>query len=217
MPRVSWRPHSSSAKRDPIMNEIQDAVARARLKARRGGTIWRRPLRDLARFGVECRGKACFLHVTGDVDISNSSRLEAAIVDASRAHRGVVVVSFAACGFADCSCLSILVRQFGALAARLAIVAPPASPLRSLLDITNLSATLPVYDGLCQAELAIASGHRAALGDRPMWVSSEALRACASISDARAKRSPGFTRSNPIRHFPAGRRAVVERIGRTIV
>ncbi|MFY9778905.1 MAG: STAS domain-containing protein [Candidatus Baltobacteraceae bacterium] len=133
-----------------------------------------RPLRELARFKLERRGTVCILHVSGDVDLSNSAALEAAITRAARAHRGALLVSFADCDFVDCSCLSVLIRQFRMLPVRLSIVAPPASRLRRLLDVTCLAGALPVHDGLREAQLAIGSseGQRARLDEMTFMLRS---------------------------------------------
>jgi len=136
-----------------------------------------RPLSELAQFKAECRGTMCLLHVSGDVDTSNCWVLDAAIASVSRAHRGGVLVSFVDCKFVDSSCLGVLIRQFKLLPARLLIIAPLASRLRRLLDITSLTAALPVYNSLRQAELVIASDSRGSLGYLPMWKSSQPNRA----------------------------------------
>jgi anti-anti-sigma factor len=118
----------------------------------------------------------CILRVRGEVDTSNSLALEAAIAGASQAHRGVVLVSFVECTFADCSCLSVLIRQFKTLPQRLMIVAPPASRLRRLLDLASLAAALPVYDGLRPAKHAMAPDSGDSAGAPAAWKSSEKKR-----------------------------------------
>lgn len=160
----------------------------------------KRAFSELARFIVDCRGTLCLLHVSGDVDISNSSALEAEIESASRAHRGAVVASFVDCKFADCSCLSALIRQFKLLPARLLIVAPPASRLRRLLDITCLTAALPVYDDVRAAQLAVSSDLGGPLGALPMWKSSEAKRARLDEMMLALQGSPRF-QTDPARKF----------------
>jgi anti-anti-sigma factor len=115
------------------------------------------PLRRLAGFTVVCCGRTCVVRVIGEVDISNSPALENILATLFRAHRGVVVASFVQCTFADSSCLSVLIRQCKAQPARLVIIAPPANPLRRVLDRTSLAAALPVFDTLRRAELAVTA------------------------------------------------------------
>jgi anti-anti-sigma factor len=131
--------------------------------------------RELARFKPESRGAVSLLHVSGEVDISNSQALDAAITRASLANEGAVLVSFVACRFADCSCLGVLLRQSKLLLNRLLIVAPVGSGLRQILEVTLLTRSLPVYGSLRQAHLAIASDLCGSLGELSTWKSLEAV------------------------------------------
>jgi len=127
-----------------------------------------RPI-ERARFATTCLGTVCLLEVTGEVDLFNSPALEAAIADASTAHRGTVLVSFAGCTFADCSALSVLIRRFIDLSTRLVIVAPPATALGRILDLANLTARLPVHTSVRRACVAISRDPNANLGDLTLW------------------------------------------------
>ena len=108
------------------------------------------------RFDVECSGSVRLLHVNGEIDIYSSAELEAKIADLGREQRGEIRVSFVLCNFIDCSGLRILIRQFKQLGKRLLIVAPPASALHRILDLTGLATVLPVHKGLREACFAIA-------------------------------------------------------------
>jgi anti-anti-sigma factor len=140
------------------------------------GRFEQRSITELARFKAECQGTVSLLHVSGEVDISNSRALDAAIAEASRANEGAILVSFVDCRFADGSCLRVLIRQFNLLSSRLLIVAPPGSGLRHILDVASLTSKLPVYDSLRQAHLAIASDLCGLLGALAMWRPPEAMR-----------------------------------------
>jgi anti-anti-sigma factor len=97
-------------------------------------------------FRIEQHGAVCVVRAVGDVDFANSARLERTMLEASAAHSGPVIASFADCTFADCSCLNVLIRAFKMLGERLQIVAPPKSILRRVLDLTNMSGVLPIHD-----------------------------------------------------------------------
>jgi anti-anti-sigma factor len=154
------------------MNQLIDISGTSALTETLGaGTFAQRPVGELARFTAECRGTVCLLHVSGEVDISNSAELDAAIAGISQEHSRLVLVSFVDCIFADCSCLGVVVRQFERLAARLLIIAPPASGLGRILDMASLTTRLPVHDSVRQALLAIVSGPGAALGELSTWKS----------------------------------------------
>jgi anti-anti-sigma factor len=130
------------------------------------------------RFDVKRVGKLCVLGLSGGVDIFSSPVLDRAIASVSRAHRGTIVVSFVACTYADCSCLNVLLRQYKRLAGRLQIVAPPATPLRRILELTELIGVLPVDDSLRHAYLAILSDPHASLGNLATRRSPSLLEHC---------------------------------------
>jgi anti-anti-sigma factor len=119
------------------------------------GKIGLRSFSDV-RFDVDCSGVVCLLRVNGEIDIYNSAELDAKIADLGREQRGEILVSFVHCSFIDCSGLRILLRQFKLLGNRLLIVAPPASALCRILDLTGLATVLPVHEGLREAYLAVA-------------------------------------------------------------
>jgi anti-anti-sigma factor len=137
--------------------------------------------------------------VSGEIDISNSPALEAAIAVAFRAHRGVTLVSLGECTFVDCSCLSVLIRQHRLYPARLMIVAPAASRLRRLLDLTSLTALLPVYDGLRAAQLAVAPEARASRDSVKGWKWSEQEHARLDEMTLMLRASPRFQLAFPAR------------------
>jgi anti-anti-sigma factor len=114
-------------------------------------------------------GTLCVVSLSGEVDIFNSPVLERWIASVSRAQRGAVVVSFVDCAFADCSCLNVLIRQYKKLASRLQIVAPSATALGRILELTELSGVLPVHGSLRDAYLAVLADPDAALGDLANW------------------------------------------------
>lgn len=108
-------------------------------------------LTNFEPFRIEHLGPVCVVRAVGDVDLANSDGLEKTICEASVAHNGPVIASFVDCTFADCSCLSVLIRAFKSLGARLHIVAPPKSSLRRVLDLSNMSCALPVHDEFISA------------------------------------------------------------------
>jgi anti-sigma B factor antagonist len=124
---------------------------------------------EALRFDVKRVGTVSVVRVNGEADIFTSPALDGAIAGASRAHRGTIVVSFVDCTFADCSSLNVLIRQYKRLAARLQIVAPPATALGRILGLTKLTGVLPVHGSLRAAYLAILSDPHASLGNLANW------------------------------------------------
>ena len=130
-----------------------------------------RPVRggEALQFNVKRVGTVTVLGVSGEADIFSSPALAGAIASVSRAHRGTIVVSFADCSFADCSCLNVLIRQYEKLAGRLQIVASPETALGHILELTQLISELPVHGSLRGAYLAILSDPHASLGNLAIW------------------------------------------------
>jgi anti-anti-sigma factor len=115
-------------------------------------------LSDVARFTLEKRDRVVVLQVDGDVDIFNSKELETQIEAAAADRRATVIVAFARGDYADCSCLSVLIRQAALLRSRLEIVAPPGCTLRRILDLSELTSRLPVSSSLAKAEMRASCG-----------------------------------------------------------
>jgi anti-anti-sigma factor len=132
------------------------------------------PLRGVGdlHFLVKRVGTVSVLALEGAVDIFSSPALDRWISSVSRAHHGPLVVSFVDCAFADCSCLTVLIRQYKKLATRLQIVAPPATALGRILALTKLTGVLPVHSSLREAYLALLSDPHALLGSLATWRSS---------------------------------------------
>jgi anti-anti-sigma factor len=113
---------------------------------------------DGVRFDVERKGIMCRLDVRGTIDIFNSGELDAKIAELGRENQGAILVSFACCGFVDCSCVRVLIRQFKLLGERLLIAAPEETALYRMLQLTNLAKFLPVHASFPDASLAVAPG-----------------------------------------------------------
>ena len=120
-------------------------------------------------FAAKRLGTVCLLDVSGEIDFYSSPALEIAMASAACGHGGAVVVSFAGCSFVDCSCMSVLIRQFKKLVTRLFIIAPLATALGRLLDMAQLRSSLPVHSSLRQAYLALSSDPDRSLGDLATW------------------------------------------------
>jgi anti-anti-sigma factor len=86
--------------------------------------------------------------VDGEVDIESAPQLAAAVYDAFASGRHVVI-DLSAVAFLDSSGLNVLLdawRDADRVGLGLSVVAPPGSPARRILDLTELSDTLVVVD-----------------------------------------------------------------------
>jgi anti-anti-sigma factor len=122
-----------------------------------------------ARFRSECRGSICILHVTGVVDTVNAPELEEAIERVAREHRGDVLVSFVHCELADGFALRVLLKAAESLGSRLFVVADRHGRLSRLLELTLLTARVPVYPTLPAAFFDLSSDPTRSLGDVREW------------------------------------------------
>lgn len=116
-------------------------------------------LSNFESFRIEHCGAVCVVRALGDVDLANCNDLEQAMRCASVESAAPVIVSFADCTFADCSCLNVLIRTSKTLGDRLHIVAPPKSCLRRVLDLTRMNGVFRVHD-----EIGTALGVAGTLG-----------------------------------------------------
>jgi anti-anti-sigma factor len=154
----------------------RSAAAAVRSETVRSPESWRGG-EDL-HYQIKRVGTVSVLALSGEVDIFNSPYLDRVIASVSRAHRGTIVVSFIDCTFADCSCLNVLIRQYNKLTTRLQIVAPPATALGRIVELTELAGVLPVHDSLREAYLALLSDPHAPLGNLSTWRSPSLLEHC---------------------------------------
>jgi len=86
--------------------------------------------------------------VTGEVDLANSSALEARIETALAEGPAVVVVDFSAADYIDSTVLSVLVRQKKHAGEQLRIVVPEESRLRRIFRLTGLEERLDLKTSL---------------------------------------------------------------------
>jgi anti-sigma B factor antagonist len=102
---------------------------------------------ELARVEADHRGALCIIRVHGEVDISNDKEVLAAIETAVPHSALRIVVDLTNTTYLDSAGLSLLLRLAERLQARrhqMQIVAPPGSPVRTVLELTGLPRVIPV-------------------------------------------------------------------------
>ena len=98
----------------------------------------------------ELEGRRIVIHLSGEIDLSNADGLEAQI-DVAAADLDDVVIDLTAVDFIDSRGLRLIKRISTGIATRnaaLAVVAPPKSIARSVLDVTGMTEELTVLDSL---------------------------------------------------------------------
>lgn len=111
---------------------------------------------DLARWTVTDDGGVLVVAVTGEVDLSNATDLEAELGTALDGAASAVI-DLAGLDYLDSSGTRSLHRLAAAATARrqpLALVAPPASTARRLLDLVGMAESVPVHDTVADAVAA---------------------------------------------------------------
>ncbi len=102
-----------------------------------------------AQFEVRREDGTPVVAATGDLDLSNVGRFTEILERVSAAAHGLVVVALDGVSYFDSQGVRALLRAQQRLAAsrcRLAIVAPPGSTIRRLIEVAGLGAALPVFD-----------------------------------------------------------------------
>ncbi|MFE5794301.1 STAS domain-containing protein [Streptomyces sp. NPDC056503] len=101
------------------------------------------------------------LSVGGELDMETAGRLEEHMAEQLRQGRCHVVLDLSALAFMDSSGLNVLIRAVHRArdAGGDLHLAAPTPPVRRILEITGVTATMPPHDGVPEA-LAAAGGAR---------------------------------------------------------
>ena len=113
-------------------------------------------------FRLERLKDVAFLHVMGDVDVSNATEFEHALNEAANADdRPLVVVSMLETLYVDTTALGVLVAASRAYGDRMRIITPEESTVRRILTMTGLNRTLRLHEDFTSA-LSASDLHQAA-------------------------------------------------------
>lgn len=109
---------------------------------------------DHANFSATKVSGVAVFSVRGEIDILNSADLRSALYDTANDSSGPLVVSLLDVAYFDSQTLEILfefAKRLELNRRKMAIVAPPDSPARKLLDISGISGVIPTYRSLDEA------------------------------------------------------------------
>jgi anti-anti-sigma factor len=110
---------------------------------------------ELARVEVEPGEEECLVRVRGEVDISNATRLLAAIEDALTNETPALTLDLTGTTYLDSAGVQILFVLAERLKDRrhqLRLVVPKESPVRAVLELTGLQKLVPIDAGPAAAE-----------------------------------------------------------------
>lgn len=113
---------------------------------------------DPASFSSTRLDGATVLDIRGEVDILNAAELRSAIQAAANNSTGPVIVSLSRVVYFDSQTLEILVdfaKRMALNRRHVALVAPPESPPRKLLDVSGIGAVIPIYASVEEAYTSI--------------------------------------------------------------
>ena len=113
----------------------------------------------LARMDVSRQGDVVVAQVVGDIDLSNSAELRRALTDAAAPEATGVVVDMSEVGYIDSTGLTVLsdlARDLDLRRQRLAVVVPPESGVRRLLELVQLDRVIALRESLDDASAALA-------------------------------------------------------------
>ena len=104
-----------------------------------------------AEIAVERRGGNVVAHVTGEIDMTNASYLRDQMLDSTPNDALALVIDITGCRYLDSAAIEVLFDLSRRLARRrqdLKIVMPPSSPLKRVIELTEIRTAAPVYESL---------------------------------------------------------------------
>jgi anti-anti-sigma factor len=107
-----------------------------------------------AEVAVERRGASIIAHLSGEVDITNAAYLREQLLDSMPNDALVLVIDISGCRYLDSAAIEVLFALSRRLARRrqeLRLVMPPSSPLRRVIELTDVGSAAPVHESLDSA------------------------------------------------------------------
>ena len=104
-----------------------------------------------AEIAVERRGASVVAHVSGEIDMTNAAYLREQLLDSTPNDALVLVIDISGCRYLDSAAIEVLFDLSRRLARRrqqLRLVMPPSSPLKRVIELTDIRTAAPVYDSL---------------------------------------------------------------------
>ena len=104
-----------------------------------------------AEIAVERRGASVVAHVTGEIDMTNAAYLREQLLDSMPNDALALVIDISACRYLDSAAIEVIFDLSRRLARRrqeLRLVMPPSSPLKRVIELTEIRTAAPVYESL---------------------------------------------------------------------
>ena len=104
-----------------------------------------------AEIAVERRGASVIAHVSGEIDMTNAAYLREQLLDSMPNDALVLVIDISGCRYLDSAGIEVLFdvsRRLPRRRQELRLVMPPGSPLKRVIELTEVAAAAPVHDSL---------------------------------------------------------------------
>jgi anti-anti-sigma factor len=107
-----------------------------------------------AEISVERRGGTIVAHLSGEVDMSNAAQLRDELLASVPNDALVLAIDVSACRYLDSAGIEVffdLARRLGRRRQDMRVVVPSGSPLRRVLELTEVGSAAPLHDTLDSA------------------------------------------------------------------
>jgi anti-anti-sigma factor len=107
-----------------------------------------------AEIALERRGGNVVAHLTGEIDMTNAGYVREQLLDSMPNDALVLVIDISGCRYLDSAAIEVLFdlsRRLGRRRQELRLVMPPGSPLRRVIELTEVHTVAPVHDSLDSA------------------------------------------------------------------
>ena len=103
---------------------------------------------------LDRRGGSIVARLSGEVDMSNASYVREQLLASTPNDALALVLDISACRYLDSAAIEVLFdvsRRLGRRRQELRLVMPPQSPLRRVIELTEVHTAAPLYDSLDEA------------------------------------------------------------------
>jgi anti-anti-sigma factor len=104
-----------------------------------------------AEIAVERRGGSVVAHLSGEIDMTNAKYVREQLLDSMPNDALALCVDIGGCRYLDSAAIKVLFDLSRRLARRrqeLRVVMPPTSPLKRVIELTDVATAAPVFESL---------------------------------------------------------------------
>ena len=104
-----------------------------------------------AEIAVVRRDGSVVAHVSGEIDMTNAAYLREQLLDSTPNDALALVIDITGCRYLDSAAIEVLFdlsKRLGRRRQELRLVMPPSSPLKRVIELTEIRTAAPVYESL---------------------------------------------------------------------